>query len=190
VRPKPRLIANATDRYRLQLPSDRPTNETMTGRGAGMAEQDGGGTLLMSYAELGRRLGMSPDGARSRARRAGWPVIKGNNGRCRVRVHAAEIADQPQAGTDRHPEQNADVTALLTELRRSHADQIADLTARLDRAEQAGQDWRATSERDRALAELLRDQLALEQRRAGDLAAELREARRPWLVRVLAAIRR
>src|SRR5215211_7234106 len=101
-----------------------------------MADQHGE-ALLLSYAELGRKLGVSPDGARSRARRAGWPVIKGNNGRCRVRVHAVEIADQPRAVNDRQPEQSADVTALLAELRRSHADQIADLTARLERAEQA-----------------------------------------------------
>src|SRR3954471_5148592 len=117
-----------------------------------MTDQHGEARLL-SYAELGRKLGVSPDGARSRARRAGWPVIRGNNGRCRVRVHAAEIADQARAGRERRPEQNADATGLLTEIRRSHAEQIADLTTRLDRAEQTGHDWRAAAERDRARAE-------------------------------------
>src|SRR3954447_20038590 len=149
-----------------------------------------GEALLLSYAELGRKLGVSPDGARSRARRAGWPVIRGNNGRCRVRVHATEIAELPRAGSDHQPEQNADATGLLTELRRSHAEQIADLTARLDRAEQTGQDWRAAAERDRARAELLEAINGRLDRRVDDLERALDEARRPWLVRVLAALRR
>ena len=155
-----------------------------------MADQHDGETLLLSHVDLSRRLGVSPDGARSRARRAGWSVIRDNKGRCRVRVHAVELADQPRAGSDRQPEPTADATALLTELRRSYAEQLADLTARLDRAEQTGQDWRAAAERDRARAELLEAINGRLDRRVDDLERALEEARRPWLARVLAALRR
>jgi hypothetical protein len=155
-----------------------------------MDDQHDSEALLLSYADLGRRLGVSPDGARSRARRTGWPVIRDNRGRCRVRVHAVELADQPRAENDHQPEPTADATALLSELRRSHAEQIANLTVRLDRAEQTGQDWRAAAERDRARAELLEAINGRLDRRVDDLERALEEARRPWLVRVLAALRR
>ena len=161
-----------------------------------MAEQEQG-ELLLTYAELATRLGVSPDGARTRAKRAGWPIIPGNDGRSRVRVRSVELPEQPRSQAEQAPEQTRSMTTLLAELRRAYGEHAAELAARAERAEQQIEQWRsqaeqdrAAAERDRAIAELLRDQLAGEQRRAEDLAAELCEARRPWLVRVLATVRR
>jgi hypothetical protein len=44
--------------------------------------------------------------------------------------------------------------------------------------------------RDRAQLELVRNQAERAERRTDELAAELRDLRRPWLVRVVAALRR
>ena len=56
-----------------------------------MAAQ-GTGELRLTYAELGDRLGISADGARTRAKRAGWPIEQGNDGKARVRVLTANYA--------------------------------------------------------------------------------------------------
>jgi predicted RNase H-like nuclease (RuvC/YqgF family) len=161
-----------------------------------MDEQEQG-ELVLTYAELATKLGVSPDGARTRAKRAGWPVIPGNDGRSRVRVRVAELPQLPRSQAEQIPEQTGSMNALLAELRRAYGEHSAELIARAEKAEQQTEQWRSQAEQDRAaaeheraVAELLRDQLAREQRRAEDLAAELRDVRRPWLVRVLAPIRR
>lgn len=160
--------------------------------------------LLLTYAELGDRLGIGADGARFKARRAGWPIIQGNDGKARVRVRENELPDQPPDQSRRAGERRAIDPDLLADLRRAHADRSADLIARAEAAEQEAKLWRSkaeqnnlTAERERGVAEkerasveLLRDQLVKAERRAENLAAELSELRRPWLVRVVAALRR
>ena len=149
--------------------------------------------LLLTYPELAARLGVSPDGARTRAKRQGWPVILGNDGRARVRVLASDLPEHPRSS----PEQTGDETDLLVELRRSHAEHAAELRALLDRASGEAERWRsehgqarAEAERHRAEAELLREQLAREIGRADKIEAELAETRKPALVRLLEALRR
>jgi hypothetical protein len=90
---------------------------------------------------------------------------------------AARVEERagPSASTD----EAARWQAVAAELQ----EEVAELRIELGRAEE-----RAAA-REHRLSDL-QDQLAREQRRAEDLAAELREARRPWLVKVLAAIRR
>ena len=92
----------------------------------------------------------------------------------RVEERAGMVAD-PRAGTN----EAARWQAVAAELQ----EEVAELRIGLGRAEE-----RAAA-REHRLSDL-QDQLAREQRRAEELANELREARRPWLVRVLAAIRR
>jgi hypothetical protein len=157
-----------------------------------MANRDQG-ELLLTYAELAIRLGVSTDGARTRARRQGWPVITGNDGKARVRVLASDLPEQPRS----RPEQTRVSTELLAELRRSHAEQVAGLTAQLNRvsreAEQLRSDHaaaRSEVERHRVEAELLREQMAREFARVERLATELAEARKGWLERLLEAMRR
>lgn len=160
--------------------------------------------LLLTYAELGDRFGIGADGARFKARRAGWPIIQGNDGKARVRVRENELPDQPPDQSRRAGERRAIDPDLLADLRRAHTDRSADLIARAEAAEQEAKLWRSkaeqnnlTAERERGVAEkerasveLLRDQLVKAERRAEKLAAELSELRRPWLVRVVAALRR
>ena len=75
-----------------------------------MAEQETG-ELSLTYAELAARLGVSADGARTRAKRAGWPVLVGNDGRARVRVLVSDIPERPA-------EQTAVTTDPIAELKR------------------------------------------------------------------------
>jgi hypothetical protein len=157
-----------------------------------MADDDQG-ELLLTYAELAARLGVSTDGARTRARRQGWLVMNGNDGRARVRVLASNLPEQPRS----RPEQTVVTTDILTELRRSHAEHIAELRAQLDRASGEAERWRSDhaaarseAERHRAEALLLREQIARELARADHLEAELALSRKGWLERVLEAVRR
>jgi hypothetical protein len=148
-----------------------------------MAEQEMG-ELTLTYAELATRLGVSADGARTRAKRAGWPVVAGNDGRSRVRVLASNLPERP-------PEQTASTTDHVGELRRAYAERVAELKGELEQARGQVERWRAVAEqtraeveRERAVNELLREQLERELARVGHLEGELRsmltEARRRW----------
>ena len=63
---------------------------------------------MLTYAELGERLGLSAEAARAKAKReqkAGrWRIVHGNDGRARVRLPASAIPDRPP---DRPPERSA-----------------------------------------------------------------------------------
>lgn len=150
-----------------------------------MAEQNRGDGPF-TYAELGERLGLSADGARTRAKRQGWQVVRGNDGRARVMVPPTELPEQIPT----KPNQPAEQQPVTLE-------RLAVLTARAQVAEQAVELWRSKAEqngreaeRERGAAEVLRDQLARAERQIDERDAELRELRRPWLVRVVAALRR
>ena len=43
-----------------------------------------GDVLLLTYVELGERLGVAPDTARLRAKRRGWEVQHGNDGKAKA----------------------------------------------------------------------------------------------------------
>jgi predicted RNase H-like nuclease (RuvC/YqgF family) len=157
-----------------------------------MADGDQG-ELLLTYAELATRLGVSTDGARTRVRRQGWPVIAGNDGKARVRVLASDLPEQPRS----RPEQTGVMTELLNELRRSQAEQVAGLNAQLHRVSREAEQFRSDhaaarseAERHRAEAELLREQMAREFARVERLEAALALARKGWLERLLEAVRR
>ena len=47
------------------------------------------GEVVLTYRELGERLGIEPDSARARARRHGWRVVLDNHGVARVHVPPA-----------------------------------------------------------------------------------------------------
>jgi hypothetical protein len=110
-----------------------------------------------------------------------------------VRVLASDLPEHPRSP----PEQTGDETDLVAELRRSHAEHAAELRSLLDRASGEAERWRsehgqarAEAERHRAEAGLLREQLAREIARAEGLTAQLVEARKPALLRLLEALRR
>lgn len=194
------------DRDTIALSSldHRPIVSSITSIEPEQMADDPPSELLLTYAELGDRLGIGADGARFKARRAGWPITQGNDGKARVRVRAADLPDQPPEQPQRSGDRRAIDPDLLADIRRAHADRSAELIARTEAAEQEAELWRSkaeqnnlaaerergVAEKERAASELLRDQLAKAERRVDDLAAELRELRRPWLVRVVAALRR
>jgi hypothetical protein len=63
---------------------------------------------VLTYAELGERLGLSAEAARAKAKReqkAGrWSIVHSNDGRARVRLPAAALPERPP---DRTPERPA-----------------------------------------------------------------------------------
>jgi hypothetical protein len=81
--------------------------------------------LLLTYVELGERLSVTPDTARMRAKRRGWRVEHGNDGRARVRVPSVDVPGHPpEQGPERsrrHPD-GLNVQDLLAELREMQAD--------------------------------------------------------------------
>jgi hypothetical protein len=153
-----------------------------------MAEQEPA-ELWLSYPELAERLGISADGARVRAKRAGWPVQTGNDGRAKVRV---PVADLPEHGPNK-PEQGP---SSVADIRRLFAERTAELKAELHEARQQAEQWRtaaeqarADAERERGMRTLIREQLEREVARADRLEAELlrlnEAARRPWWRKLL-----
>jgi hypothetical protein len=122
---------------RASVPRAHPEQE------AERVDDDHPSELLLTYAELGERLGISPDGARTRAKRAGWRIIPGNDGRARVRVPLVELPERPpehdRRATGRKPEQNSVMFGFMTEL-----------LARADRAERSAEQARSEAEQTRA----------------------------------------
>jgi hypothetical protein len=128
-----------------------------------------GDVLLLTYVELGERLGVAPDTARLRAKRRGWEVQHGNDGKARVRVPSGDVPDVPPERPRRNPDDALTVEGLLTELRETQADaadarqEAAVAMARLEGAE------RAHTAEVAALRELM-----------VELHKLLDDARRPW----------
>jgi hypothetical protein len=151
---------------------------------ASVAEQ-GEAELVLTYAKLGERLGITVDGARTRAKRAGWPTVIGNDGKARVRVRPSELPEQ----TASKAEQSPSTLDFVTELRRTHAERLAELRGELDQARNEAERWRAAAEharleaeRERAVNGLLREAVDRERDLNRELLAELR---RPWWRRLL-----
>ena len=132
-------------------------------------------TLRLTYAELGERVGKSPEGARMLARRRRWQIVKGNDDKARVIVDEAHLVAQPTGRPGgQPPEQPGAVNGHdqeLQALREALDQRIAELLHMAARAA------RAEGE-----ASALRDALA-------DLAGRLDRAEErlalPWWRRVL-----
>src|SRR3954453_19167035 len=136
--------------------------------------------LSLTYAELGNRLGITPDGARLRAKRmerqGRWQVGPGNDGRSRVWLPADDLPEHPPERTPDRPDGGpniAELTAEIAELRAHVADVAeASAAARLDAAVARG-------ERDVAVATASAKVDAAE-RVIAELRAMLADARRPF----------
>jgi hypothetical protein len=130
--------------------------------------------VRLTYAQLGERIGMTPEAARMLARRRHWQITKGNDGKAVVVVDDGELVVRPAGRPPERPAgQPADTTGLERELR----SRIAELQETADQraAELLAMTARAASAEGEAKA--LRDALA-------DLAARLdraeAELRLPW----------
>src|SRR3954447_7353740 len=119
---RPSISRTAPDPLGLHFLSERASVTEQQPSGIRTMDEQGQGELVLTYAELATKLGVSPDGARTRAKRAGWPVTPGNDGRSRVRVRAAELPQLPRSHGEQIPEQNGSVNALLAELRRAYGE--------------------------------------------------------------------
>src|SRR3954452_12084893 len=80
-----------------------------------MVEPPGDETLL-TYAKLAERLGCAPDTARLRAKRRGWRVEHGNDGKARVRGPSGMSPDVPPERPRGDPADQPTVGELLAEL--------------------------------------------------------------------------
>jgi hypothetical protein len=127
-------------------------------------------TLRLTYAELGERIGKSPEGARMLARRRRWQIVRGNDGKAAVLVDEAHLVVQPTGRpTGQPPEQPGAVNGhdqelqALREALEQRTAELLHMTARAARAE-----GETVALRD-ALADL-----------AGRLDRAEAELRRPW----------
>jgi hypothetical protein len=144
-------------------------------------------------AEAATRLGVTPDAVRARIRRGTLEARPGNDGRLRVLVAPVVSATATGHDTDLSPDGRdgpATATGHDTDTTRHDGDRSPD--------------WRLLAEEEGRRAARAEGELAAEQRRNADLAAtleheraekarlaaELAEARRPWLARVLEGLRR
>src|SRR3712207_3519146 len=102
--------------------SRQPVQQVLSGR-ASMAEE------WLTYAELGRRLGISAAAARHRVSRMNLRRQVGNDGRARVLVDLAELEfNPPQAPAERQPSARSAAVERLDEVLR---EQVAFLQAEL-----------------------------------------------------------
>jgi hypothetical protein len=164
---------------------------------------DGLGGVVLTYRELGERLGIEPDSARARARRRGWRVMLDNHGVARVHVPPGELPNEPPtrgARTVNGQDTGGYMQGALAELaaRLTHAlDEVREERAR-GAASQAREvemriaHARMEAEGDAARVEAgaLRTELETERVERAKLMTLVEELTRPWPVRLLRALRR
>jgi hypothetical protein len=150
-------------------------------------------TILLTYAELGARLGISPASAKRRAIRAKWAKHIGNDGRTRVRVPVTALPPETS------PETSLETSPVASPAMSPVTDQaalIAELRARLDERTALVNQLRSELDRtrsdlDRARADLDRERM--ERRTDAERAAEertqlieaLAQAMKPWWRRLM-----
>lgn len=141
---------------------------------------------MLTYADLGERLKVSPEAARALVKRHRWPRSRSNDGKTLVQVDLAEISHSPIA---RQPQASAGhqvVTALKQK--------IEALQAELIEAKAIASGHRADFEREcertnKLLAELLKttSESAGARERAALLEGKLSMLNQPWRRRLVDA---
>jgi septal ring factor EnvC (AmiA/AmiB activator) len=114
----------------------------------------------LTYSEIGARLGLNAEAARTRARRAGWRTQPGNDGRTRVLVPDRAL----QHPVDKPGQDRANETDRLTGL----VELLTAAEARVSRLEQQLEAERARADEARTEAGQLRAELMVTQ---SDLSA-------------------
>jgi hypothetical protein len=147
---------------------------------------NGAGDLVLTYKALGDRLGISPDSARTKAKRRGWRVILDNQGLARVHVPPSELPDEPPERPARteHDGGAAEgergvLGVLSAELARALED-ARGAHARADAAHASEVEIRVTLARTEAERDAAREALARERELIIEIRRELADARRPW----------
>jgi hypothetical protein len=140
----------------------------------------------LSLAEAAIRLGKSVDAVRAMIRRGKLQVIRGNDGRLLVTVPPSLVLETDEADDQSRLGEVEALSRLQAELDEAKAE--------IDHWRQAAHEAelkqvRAEGERDTAQAAARSDAEAKDALLT-ELKAMLADARRPWLARVLSAIRR
>ena len=157
---------------------------------ASMSEQ-----IWLTYRELGERLGISPDGARMKAKRNKWTATTDNEGSIRVCVPAKLLANirtnvPPRTAPERSGEQASEIKALQAHIETlkqqvsDHATEREWLLNQLER-QRANHDAALDASRDgtvraRVDADCIRGELDRERDHARDLAGRLDTAHREY----------
>ncbi len=152
---------------------------------------------LLTYAELAERLGISPDGARMKAKRENWRHERNDpSGPMRVRVPAGALPEHvPERSPEKRPNGTgvrADVGERLDEL----AANVAEIRANMARTAGVEAELRAelANARERAAVaearieaerEAAEDRVAARNAVIEELRAELERLRRPFWQRWL-----
>jgi hypothetical protein len=140
------------------------------------------GPLRLTYNELADRLGVSPEAARIRARRRGWPVGIGNDGKAVVTVWPSDLDDVSSRTTTVRPPN--DHPTVSGQEGGQVSGQIVELSTLLEAQERVIQaEGRAAAAE--AIVTELRAALEHERVLGAEARAELRELRRPWWTRWL-----
>ena len=140
---------------------------------------DSPGDLVLTYRELGERLGIEPDSARARARRRGWRIVLDNHGVARVHVPPSELPDEPPARSaqaDNGEDAWSDMRGAISDLSEALTRALGEVREERARAETV-QAREVEARIALARAEAERDGLRLVIAR---LETELERTRRPW----------
>jgi hypothetical protein len=129
-------------------------------------------TLMLTYVELAERLGVSVDGARMKARRAGWKKTKGNDGTVRVTVEESELIP-----SERSPNVKGTFPDHASEQVRALEGHIATLTQQVEHLQQQLGKAEAMAASERARVE---DMTASLLKLTGEMMASHQAQARPW----------
>jgi hypothetical protein len=142
---------------------------------------------VVSVVEAARRLGRSVDGVRGLIRRGRLAARRGNSGQLLVELppSAAEAATGDSEAADGDDE----ALALLREQLEEARDHLEHWRTEAEAARVAAARAEAEMRARDVLIEQARETLAHERIRGDRLATELAQARRPWVARVVAALR-
>jgi len=142
--------------------------------------------IWLTYRELGERLGISPDGARMKAKRNKWTATTDNEGNIRVCVPADLSANNrtnvpPRTRPERSTEQTNEIKALQAHIE-TLKQQVSDHAAERERLREQLDQQRADHAAERQLLRneihALKAELATERQHARDLAGRLDQAHR------------
>jgi hypothetical protein len=98
--------------------------------------------VRLTYAALGAQLGLSAAAARMRAKRNGWPITTGNDGKALVEIDESELAaarteaEQPTQHLPERSGEQAERAPEQAEQPATVAREVADLRVELARAEE------------------------------------------------------
>lgn len=142
---------------------------------------------MLSYADLGERLKISPEAARALVKRHRWPRSRANDGKTLVQVDLTEINHSPISRPPRAPAGDQQVIAALNQ-------QVESLKAELAEAKLVASGYRGDFEREcertnKLLAELLKattDTMGARER-AALLEGKLSMLTQPWRRRLIDA---